>query len=92
MLSAEDFKQLVANIPERSYAFVSIDVDLGEPTMAGLRYFYPRLCPGGVIVINDYNHRWQGLMNAVDAFLDTITEQPVFIPDINNSLVLIKNK
>lgn len=87
-----DFKKSVINIPERSYAFVSIDVDLAEPTMAGLRYFYPRLCPGGVIVVHDYNHRWQGLMNAVDAFLDSIAEQPVLVPDTNNSLVLIKNK
>lgn len=33
---------------ESSFSFVSIDVDLYEPTLAGLSYFYPRLIKGGV--------------------------------------------
>ncbi len=87
-----DFKTLITEIPEREYAFVSIDVDLAEPTLAGLNYFYPRLRPGGVIVVHDYNHRWKGLMNAVKSFLETIPEQAVLIPDTNSSLVIVKNK
>ena len=38
-----------------SYAFVSLDCDLYEPILAGLRYFYPRLSSGGYIMIHDYN-------------------------------------
>lgn len=42
------------DLPETSWAFVHLDVDLFEPTLAGLQYFYPRLAEGGVIVNDDY--------------------------------------
>ncbi len=38
---------LCAEDMERSYALVSLDADLYQPTMAGLAYFYPRLSPAG---------------------------------------------
>jgi hypothetical protein len=43
-----------AGIPDRRWSFVHIDVDLYEPTLASLEYFYPRLSKGGVIVNDDY--------------------------------------
>ena len=46
----EAFTQL----PETSWAFVHLDVDLYEPTLAGLQYFYPRLSDGGIIINDDY--------------------------------------
>ena len=33
---------------EETFSFVSIDTDLFKPTYEGLRYFYPRLSPGGI--------------------------------------------
>ncbi len=86
-----DFSSLISEIPEVKYAFVTIDADLAAPTLAGLRYFYPRLYPGGVIIVHDYNENWPSLMEAVDAFLTTIPEQPTLIPDQDNSLVIVKN-
>jgi tetratricopeptide (TPR) repeat protein len=50
-------------LPERRYRFVHIDVDLYEPTLGALRYFYPRLVAGGCIVSDDYN--WHGAKRAV---------------------------
>jgi len=41
-------------LPERTWSFVHIDVDLYEPTMACLEYFFPRLAPGAVIVNDDF--------------------------------------
>ena len=35
------------------YSVVLMDVDLSEPTYQGLRKFYPRLAPGGVILVDD---------------------------------------
>lgn len=35
------------------FAFVSIDVDLEQNTLAGLRYFYPRLNTHGMMMIHD---------------------------------------
>jgi hypothetical protein len=36
------------------FRVVHIDVDLYEPTRASLEFFYPRLVPGGVILMDDY--------------------------------------
>lgn len=81
-----------ATLPEQSFALVSMDLDLGKPTAAGLAYFYPRMEPGGVIIIHDYNPKWPGLMRAVDEFLTNIAETPVLIPDRECTLVIVKNK
>jgi O-methyltransferase len=52
------------------FAFVSIDVDLFRPTIEGLLYFYPKMSPGGVILIHDYYNekRFLGVQKAVDEF------------------------
>ena len=41
-------------LPETPWAFVHIDVDLYDPTLACLEYFVPRMAPGGIIVNDDY--------------------------------------
>jgi hypothetical protein len=53
------------------YRFVHVDVDLHDPTYDSLAYFYPRVVPGGAIVIDDYGFReWPGCRTATDAFCD----------------------
>ena len=52
--------------PDRTYRFVHIDVDLYQPTMDSLRYFFPRMAAGGVIITDDYN--WPGAKAAFDEF------------------------
>lgn len=42
---------------DETFALVSLDVDIYVPTFDGLAYFYPRLAPGGYIVIHDYGYR-----------------------------------
>lgn len=52
-----------------TYALVSLDADLYAPILAGLRYFFPRLSPGGMILLHDYNNdRFRGARQAVDAY------------------------
>ena len=41
-----------ARLPER-IAFCLLDVDLYEPVKVGLEKIYPRLSPGGIIVVDD---------------------------------------
>lgn len=41
---------------EKHFCLVSIDVDLYQPTLNALEYFYPRLCNQGYIMVHDYNH------------------------------------
>ena len=64
-------------IPERfnevknnNFCFVHIDVDLYQPTLDSLIFFYPRLTKGGAIVIDDYAiSQFPGSRKAVDDFL-----------------------
>lgn len=76
---------------ETTYAFVHLDADLYQPTRAALNYFYPKLAPGGVIIVHDYNHTWEGLRRAVDEFAETIPENFVEIADWNGSILVVKN-
>ena len=86
------FPASAAGIEEVTYSLVSLDADLYNPTKAGLEYFYRRLSPGGVIFIHDYNHKWEGLMKAVDEFAVTIPEQLVLVPDLDSTVMIVKNK
>lgn len=49
-----DASAVIAGWPERRYALVHLDVDLYRPTLECLEYFGPRLAPGGVLVMDDY--------------------------------------
>lgn len=46
--------EVLAELPEQSWAFVHIDVDLHTPTKTALEYFLPRMSPGGIIVNDDF--------------------------------------
>jgi len=84
------FPGSLGNLEDR-FAFVSLDVDLFEPTLAGLEYFYPRLSPGGFIFVHDYNNRrYAGVRHAVDSFLATTHAAALPLPDFAGSLVVLK--
>lgn len=85
------FPKSAADVEEKSYAFVHLDADLYQPTLAALNYFYARLSPGGVIIVHDYNHTWEGVRTAVDAFSKTIPEAFVEVADWNGSAMVVKN-
>lgn len=54
---------------EDTFCFVSLDMDLYQPTMAGLEYFYPRLAKGGYIFVHDCRNReYVGARMAVKEF------------------------
>ncbi|MSQ55726.1 MAG: hypothetical protein EXR31_10200 [Betaproteobacteria bacterium] len=46
--------EVFAQLPETTWSFVHLDVDLFEPTLASLEYFVPRLAAGGIVVCDDY--------------------------------------
>lgn len=86
------FPQSASGLEETSYALVNLDADLYNPTKAGLEYFYPRLSTGGVIFVHDYNDKWEGLVKAVDEFAATITENLILVPDLDSTVMFVKNK
>lgn len=82
---------LTPEIQDDRFAFVSIDCDLYEPISAGLRFFWPRLRPGGMIFVHDYSSgHWPGATRAVDEFADRSGIARVLLPDKSGSVVLAK--
>ena len=56
---------------DRRIAFLSLDVDLYEPTRASLEFFFPRLAEGGAVFLDDYGFykTFPGAGKAVDEYL-----------------------
>lgn len=50
------FPDSTADLPgDIGFRFVHLDVDLYQSTLDGLRWFHPRLVPGGVLISHDFN-------------------------------------
>jgi len=59
-------------LPARAPAQISLlrlDTDWYESTRHELTHLFPRLVPGGVLIIDDYGH-WEGARRAVDEYFD----------------------
>lgn len=59
---------LPAQAPDR-IALLRLDTDWYSSTRHELVHLFPRLSPGGVLIVDDYGH-WQGCRRAVDEFLE----------------------
>ncbi len=55
-----------AQAPDR-ISLLRLDTDWYASTMHELEHLFPRLAPGGVLIIDDYGH-WQGCRRAVDQY------------------------
>ena len=86
------FPGTTQGLTEKSYAFVHIDADLYSPTIAALTYFYPKLSPGGVIMVHDYNHTWEGAERAIREFTAGIPEVLVEVCDWQGSILIVRNR
>ena len=86
------FPDTTKGLENVQFALVNMDADLYNPTKAGLDFFYPRLSPGGIIIVHDYNPDWPGIVKAVDEFAATIPESLVVLPDQDSSVMIIKSK
>lgn len=67
---------------EEEFCFVNLDMDLYKPTLEGLRFFYPKMVKGGIIVIHDYFYAgYEGVNVALKEFLnesaDSVTPFPI---------------
>jgi O-methyltransferase len=50
-------------------ALLRLDTDWYESTRHELIHLFPRIAPGGVIIIDDYGH-WQGARQAIDEYFE----------------------
>lgn len=69
-------------LPDR-IALLRLDTDWYESTKHELVHMYPRLVPGGVLIIDDYGF-WKGARKAVDEFFAEIPE-PLLLNRIDHT-------
>lgn len=78
---------------DRTFCFVSLDMDLYTPIYQGLEFFYPRLQKGGYIFVHDYNHPddFHGVKQAIYDYEEEhgyLCMVP--IPDYSGTVVITK--
>ena len=86
------FPDSAAGEDKEKFAFVSVDMDLYEPIYNALKFFYPRLTPGGYIFLHDYNHyEFKGVKVAVEKFeRENGCLHKVPLPDAGGTLIISK--
>lgn len=73
------------------FCFVSIDADLYEPILNGLKFFYPRLENKGYIFVHDFNNDdYKGARQAVLEFCNENNIGYTPIPDTGGSIIITK--
>lgn len=73
--------EVFANLPERAWSLVHVDVDLFQPTHDACAYFYPRIVPGGIFVFDEYGFpTCYGERSAVEEFFAERPETPIALP------------
>lgn len=78
---------------EETFCLVSLDVDFENTTLEGLRYFWPRLSPGGYLLLHDWgNPKLPGVKQALHKYEDLIGHKLPAVPlcDVGGTLVLCK--
>lgn len=85
------FPGTASELPDTSYCLVHIDCDLYAPILSALEYFYPRLVPGGYLIVHDYSSlAWDGAERAVDEFFSDKPESLIGLPDGAGSVAIRK--
>ena len=70
---------------DRKFSFVHLDVDLKDGTLACLKFFYPRMLPGGVIVSHDYSY----LAGVREAFDEYLADRPERVVELSTSQAML---
>ena len=71
------------------FALVHLDVDLYQSTLDGLKFFWPRLSPGGIIITHDYSSiSCPGVRQAFTEFFANTRAHP--IPLWDTQAIVIK--
>ena len=83
------FPDTARGLEDTRFCFVRLDTDLYDPILAGLAFFYPRLVPGGILVVDDYFSAYDGVKKAVDAFA---TESQIPIVPVGDGISVVLAK
>ena len=78
---------------EERFCLVSLDVDFYQTTLEGLRYFWPRLNPGGYLLLHDWGSpKLPGVAEALSCYERELGRKIASVPlcDVGGTLVLCK--
>ncbi|MDQ3766514.1 MAG: TylF/MycF family methyltransferase [Actinomycetota bacterium] len=85
------FPESAKGSEDETFCLVSIDVDLYQPILAALRWFYPRLSPGGYLLVHDYNNdEYMGVKHALRQFGEETGVTWSLLPDRRGSAIITK--
>lgn len=79
------FPQTACPIEKKHFSFVHLDVDLYKSTLDSLKFFYPRMSKGGVIISHDYM-TIEGVRKAFDEFFK---DKPEVIIELSGSQCVV---
>jgi len=85
----ETIPSYVKKNPNLQISLLNLDTDIYEPTKIILEYLYPKITPGGILILDDYN-TFPGETMAVNEFLKDRNEQIKTSPYNNNLHYIIK--
>lgn len=69
------------DVEDERFSLVHVDVDLYEPTLAAIDFFYPRVNSGGVMICDDYGSaHCPGAKKAIDEFFADKPERVMALP------------
>tara|TARA_B100001540_G_C15807189_1_gene642629 strand:+ start:120 stop:821 length:702 start_codon:yes stop_codon:yes gene_type:complete len=81
------FPESGKGIVDRKFCFVHLDVDLYKSTIDSLKFFFPKMISGGIILIHDYHS--DGIQKA---FREFKTENQIHVIELTGSqAMIIKN-
>ncbi len=66
------FPATAGAVGDKKFSFVHLDVDLYESTLEGLKFFYPRMSRGGILISHDY----QSSSGVDQAFREFFADKP----------------
>lgn len=72
-------------IKDKTFSFIHLDVDLYEATLESIKFFYPRMEKGGIMISHDYIYA-AGVRKAFDDFFQ---DKPEPIIEMSGSQCLI---
>jgi hypothetical protein len=50
------------------FSLLNLDFDVYEPTATALKYLFPLVVPGGIVILDEYGNKGWGESDAVDTF------------------------
>ena len=82
-----EFPKTAEIVNDSKFSFVHLDVDLYRSTIECLKFFYPRLVNGGIILVHDYHS--DGIQKAFKEFLQSNKVQLIELT--GSQCMIIKN-